>query len=101
MHGLTPEVRSKRTFAIRTIEKRFVSVCTESTRKHSNVTKDGFPRRKSGEADLNVKKENSQRLIEDIGHLVLEVLGRDKRVDEVDTVLPLKRHDFTASSTDV
>lgn len=57
MHSLALEVRSQRATTIRTILECPVSVCGESTGKHTNIPEDTF-----------------QWLVQDITDLVLEVL---------------------------
>ena len=60
VHHLTLEVRSERALAVGTILKGFVTVGTEGTRKHGDVA-----------------KYTLQRLVQDVRHLVLEILGRN------------------------
>ena len=57
MHLFSQEVLLERTLAVRVVLQRDVPVRAERTRKHRDVAEDGL-----------------KRLVEDVGHLVLEVL---------------------------
>lgn len=52
MHGFTLEVGCERSFAIWAIEKGFVAIGTECTRKHTNVAEDTLWQRISFESSL-------------------------------------------------
>ena len=44
VHRLALKVRCEWALTIRSIQKSLVSVCTESTRQHTNVPEDALPR---------------------------------------------------------
>lgn len=69
----------------------------------SLVVKEGVVsiRAERARQDSNIAKDTLQWLIQDIRHLVLEVLGGDEWVEQVDSPLALHSLDFTTSSRDV
>ena len=60
------------------------SISTERTRQHSNVTEDRF-----------------QRLVENVGHFVFEVLTCHQRVEQTEHVLTLSSLDLTSSAGNI
>jgi hypothetical protein len=48
----------------------------------------------------DVTKDTLERLVQDITHLVLKVLGRDEGVEQVTPEQALERDDLSASSSD-
>ena len=60
MHLLAEEVLLKRALTSRVVLQGVVAVCAEGTGQHGDVAKDGL-----------------EGLVENVGHLVLEVLGGD------------------------
>ena len=83
VHHLTLEVGSERALAVGTILKGLVTVGTKGNRKHGDVA-----------------EHTLQRLVQDVRHLVLEVLRSHKRVEQLATTL---NHgvDFTTASAKV
>ena len=67
-----------------TKKKRNSPICTECTRQHSDIPKHAL-----------------QRFIEDITHLVLKILSRNQRVQEVDSEFTLEGDDFATGTSDV
>jgi hypothetical protein len=83
MQRLALEILAQRSMARVIVLQRVVSVCAQRTGKHSDVPEDGF-----------------QRLVENIGHLVLEVLGCDERIQKTEPGFALGGDDFAGSACD-
>ena len=88
MQSLLPESVGKRVIAVEVLLKRpaldcTIPVGTESTGKHADVT-----------------ERRLERLVQNVGHLVLKILRRNKRVDELATVLD-HGMDLTAGATEI
>lgn len=71
MHLLTLEILLKRTIAVQVVLQRCESVRTERTRKHRDEPEHAL-----------------QRFVEDVTHLVLEVLCRDQRIQKCSASRP-------------
>lgn len=84
MHLLSQKVLVQRTLSLGVVLQGDVPVCAESTRQHCDIPKYAL-----------------QRFIQDIGHLVLEVLCCNKRIQEVLSILALECHNLSASTADV
>ena len=78
------EVLAQGPVACLVVLQSVVSVGAEGTGKHSDVSKDGL-----------------EWLVENVGHLVLEVLGSDERVEEVFAEFALLSTNLTTSAGDV
>lgn len=48
-----------------------------------------------------MRKEDSQRLIQNIRHLILEILSRNQRINQIRPILSLERHNLPTRSADV
>lgn len=81
---LSFEVLTQRPVARLIVLQGVVSVCTQSAGEHSDVP-----------------EYRLKRLVEDVGHLVLEVLRRHQRVEEVRSKFTLHCFDLTASARHV
>jgi hypothetical protein len=85
VHGLTLEVTGERSVAIGSIQQCFVAVGGEGAGKHRDVSEDTL-----------------QGFIENIGHLVLEVLGsRERGLKEQGAPLAGIDANFTTSTTNI
>lgn len=82
MQCLSLEVLTEGAMACVIVLQRVVSICRQRTRQHSNVA-----------------KHRLKRLVEDIGHLVLKVLRRNKRVEKSEPRFALASLDLACSSS--
>ena len=82
-HRLAQEVLLQRTFALSVVLQRDVAVRAEGTRKHGDISKDRL-----------------ERLVQDVRHLVLEVLCGDEWIEQL---LALVDHgmDLSTASAEV
>ena len=51
--------------------------------------------------DGDVTKHGFERLVEDVAHLVLEILRRDEGIEQVEAPLSFESNDLAAGATDV
>ncbi|RUS32050.1 hypothetical protein BC938DRAFT_476390 [Jimgerdemannia flammicorona] len=82
--SFTQEVLLERANAIDVVLEGDVAVGREGTGKYGNVPEDGL-----------------EGLVKNVGHLILKVLGRDERVQKIDTGGTSQGTDFTASTGDI
>lgn len=78
MHRLTLEIGSERTSAVRTIQKCFVTVGTECTRKHTNIAEYTLKHPVKPGIKKDYLRTDLKWFVEDVGHFILEILRSDK-----------------------
>ena len=76
MHCLTLEVRCEWALTIGSIQKGLVSVCTESTRQHTDVPEDALPRSYGQLIKQSKPSPYLKWLVENVGHFVLNTSVR-------------------------
>lgn len=84
MQNFALEVLAKRSMSSLVIEECVVTIRTKGTWQDSNIAKDTL-----------------QRLIQNVGHFVFEILRSDEGIQQVHTPLSLHRLNFTASPCNI
>ena len=103
VHRLSLEVGGQRPLAVRTVQEGPVSVGAEGTGQHTDVPEDTLWIAQSRQSCV---QEDAgmitylQRLVKNVGHLVLEILSSNQRVEQLATALD-HGMDFTTASTEM
>lgn len=100
-HRLAQEILLKRSFACRVILQRDIPIRAESARQHSDIPKHRFAKSNGWIKPKEIRKEDSQRLSQNIRHLILEILSRNERIDQIPPIVSLERHDLPTRTPDI
>jgi hypothetical protein len=100
-HRLSQEILLKRSFTRRVILQRNIPIRAKSAGQHSDIPKRRFTKSNSWVKPKEIRKEDSQRLIQNIRHLILEILSRNERINQIPPILSLERHDLPTRTPNI